>query len=548
VTQVLDRARTMSYHVGANPRRGAAGALWALALPSLELDAVLRVGKPRAVDLEVVTGLAAQLMGVDEPAGTDSLGPALRSLSHRSLDLIWIAGNGASTLPERDAVLHLLSERLAPGGHLYLEHRGLLDANLFSGLAPSLHLNRLLLAPLAGPTRSLVPADDETTIELLAAGGHLTGDGRPPGRRLIEPRLLASKRLRRSIARFGHVLSKAEAAEPGPPAYIRAIAQADGIDLCNRRWALLAPGDYATQKILMPIYDDAGRAEMMVKITPDPANTARLLNEADALQRLARLPLRARGTVPSVRFSGTHAGRAVVGETWVEGKPLRTRAEASSACPVLHAASDWLADLASVSVEHRPATEMAVALRELFDRFVEVHRPPETDARFLAGQIERVARHEGKLPVVLQHGDPGSWNMLVTDDGSVAILDWESYEPAGAPLWDLLYFLRSYGTLVSRRSGARNRLQAAARHFLEPTPLQSYIVDRIHRSARELSLPSALIEPLFYACWMHRALKEATRMSSETLAHAHYGRLLHHFVDRRNEAPLRRLFNTEATP
>jgi aminoglycoside phosphotransferase (APT) family kinase protein len=538
----------MSYRVGTNPRRGATGALWVLALPSLELEAVIRIGKPRAADLEAVAGLADQLTELGEQTQTDSIGPALRSLGSRSLDLIWVAEGGASTLLERHAVLRLLSERLAPGGRLYLENRGPLDASLFRRLVPGVHLHRLLLAPRSGPVRSLVPADDETTIDLLATGGHLTGDSRLPGRRFIEQRLLSSKRARRSVARFGHVLSVAQATEPGPPAYVRAIAQADGVDLSNRRWALLAPGDYATQKILMPIYDDLGGAEMMVKITPEPANTARLLNEADALQRLARLPLRARGTVPAVRFAGTHAGRAVVGETWVEGKPFRTRAEGSTACPLLHAASDWLADLGSVSVEHRPAAEMAVALRELFDQFVEVHRPPETESSFLAAQIELVARHEGKLPVVLQHGDPGSWNMLVTDDGRVAILDWESAEPAGVPLWDLLYFLRSYGTLVSRRAGARNRLRAAAHHFLEPTQLQSYIVDRIHRSARDLSLPSALIESLFYACWMHRALKEATRMSSDTLERGHYRRLLHHLVDRRNEPILRRLFDIEATP
>jgi hypothetical protein len=35
-------------------------------------------------------------------------------------------------------------------------------------------------------------------------------------------------------------------------------------------------------------------------------------------------------------------------------------------------------------------------------------------------------------------------------------------------------------------------------------------------------VPGELIEPLFYTCWMHRALKESTRLTAGNLERGHY--------------------------
>ena len=39
-------------------------------------------------------------------------------------------------------------------------------------------------------------------------------------------------------------------------------------------------------------------------------------------------------------------------------------------------------------------------------------------------------------------------------------------------------------------------------------------------------LAESLVAPLFYTCWMHRALKESTRLTREQLHAGHYIRLL----------------------
>jgi hypothetical protein len=56
-------------------------------------------------------------------------------------------------------------------------------------------------------------------------------------------------------------------------------------------------------------------------------------------------------------------------------------------------------------------------------------------------------------------------------------------------------------------------------------------------------LDPALVEPLFYTCWMHRALKEATRLQPDRLESGTYVRLLRLCVARRDAPGLRRLFS-----
>jgi hypothetical protein len=46
-------------------------------------------------------------------------------------------------------------------------------------------------------------------------------------------------------------------------------------------------------------------------------------------------------------------------------------------------------------------------------------------------------------------------------------------------------------------------------------------------------LAPELIEPLFYTCWMHRGLKEATRLTPNTLACGHYFNVLRASIDQR---------------
>ena len=188
------------------------------------------------------------------------------------------------------------------------------------------------------------------------------------------------------------------------------------------------------------------------------------------------------------------------------------------------------------------SAEVSAALDKLFSRFTEIYNLSREERRFLAGQIDLIGLSQKKFPLVFQHGDPGTWNMLVSDQGKVIVLDWEAGEPHGMPLWDLFYFFKTYGSWVSRMQGSRGALEDFTQHFLKASPIGSRLQEMTERYCKLIGLHRSLVEPLFYTCWMHRALKEATRLSAASLQSGYYVDLLRLIIDQRKNPILGRLF------
>ena len=108
-------------------------------------------------------------------------------------------------------------------------------------------------------------------------------------------------------------------------------------------------------------------------------------------------------------------------------------------------------------------------------------------------------------------------------------------------MWDLLYFLRSYAVATSRRSGVRDRLEAASRHLLDGSPLGDRIVELVAAYRDRIGLPSDATEALIYGCWVHRSIKEASRMAPERLAEGQFVRLIRRMLAQPDAPILARL-------
>ncbi len=293
-------------------------------------------------------------------------------------------------------------------------------------------------------------------------------------------------------------------------------------------WNLRVPDAYPSQKAIVRLGTDGARPDAVAKITRHPRFNDRLVNEAVQLRRIAQegSPLAAR--VPAVFTSGLVAGLAVVVEQGLEGRPFLDASRLGARCPMAGDA------VRAITALQRSGTTSGADLAERLDAllgcFVESVEPDPDVARFLTGQIEQIA--EAQLPDVWFHGDLGTWNLLV-HDGSVRILDWESAEVGGPPLWDLAYFVRSYAVRSGRRRGLKRR-RAIDRHLLGRSPLHAAATEWFHAYAQRIGLERHLVEPLFHTCWMHRAVKERTRLGPGQPGH--YGPLAAHLV-RRRDAP-----------
>jgi aminoglycoside phosphotransferase len=331
---------------------------------------------------------------------------------------------------------------------------------------------------------------------------------------------------------------------PEPPTYLASIADAAGVDIRGYRCALSAIGDYNTQKVLFLLRAaQSTTPAVVVKLTRHPSVNRRLETERDALRRLATYGDAIGGRVPRVLFSGRHAGLAVVGESALPGVPFADLTSPGGPDAAAKDALDWLTRLAVVSARPAAADAVAEALHDLHGRYVALCRPTAAEAARLADAIELVARSSGPFPVVVQHGDPGTWNLLVDDAGRVSFLDWENADAAGMPLWDVFYLLRSHAVGTARRAGVRRRLAGVERYLFGASPLSDSIVRAVGGYASQLRIDPALVEPLFHLCWMQQALKEATRTDPARVRDGHYNRLLRLGLERRTAPTLQRVFS-----
>jgi hypothetical protein len=329
------------------------------------------------------------------------------------------------------------------------------------------------------------------------------------------------------------------------PGYLRAIAAGAGAPVDDCRVALAAPADYPSRKaVLFLLPDGAAKPRYVVKLARDPRFNDRLENEARALRALAAAGVGDAATVPRAAFEGRPAGLALLGQSAIDGAPFRARTTATPDCPLARAATDWLLALGAATADPGVADgpDVARALGLLLDRFAAVYRSSPAEHAVLRAQVAAVARSPDPFPVVLQHGDPGTWNLLVTAGGRPAFLDWEAAEPRGLPLWDLFHFSRSVAVGVSRAAGTRSALAAFAEQILADSPLSRALAADVDAHCARIGLDRALAGPLFLMCWMHRALKEAMRLTPAALPRGTYATLLRACLARPDAPGLVRLF------
>ncbi|MBK9944938.1 MAG: phosphotransferase [Kouleothrix sp.] len=363
-----------------------------------------------------------------------------------------------------------------------------------------------------------------------------------------EQRLNRSAMLGDLTRRYGLLINREHGERAGaPPRYLREIAQAAGVPIEQYRWGLSARGEYSSRKVLVFLFDrQSEQPEYIVKLTRDPALNPRLENEYRALRLLAEKGIGDGQTLPQAVFLGHHNRLAVVGETIVDGVPFEQRSNGTPACVFMRNAADWLTDMSVATIEREAATsaQAAAALGRLFERFAQIYPLSPEHRQFMAGQLGALAERAGAFPLVFQHGDPGTWNIWVTPAGRTAFLDWEAAEARGMPLWDLLYFIRTYGAWAARTTASGDITKGFAEQFLTNSPFNRLLAEATGRYCERVGLPTELIEPLFYTCWMHRGLKEATRLTPAQLARGHYFNVLRASIDGR--AALQPLFRAGA--
>jgi hypothetical protein len=277
-------------------------------------------------------------------------------------------------------------------------------------------------------------------------------------------------------------------------------------------WMLLTRGGRSINKVVALVFAEPDPLpRIAVKLARTTEAELALHREARALAAVhARTP-GLRG-VPRVLFCDAASGVPVVAETALPGRPLFAELRSDTYRDLALVAVDWLVDLAGPLAPGTAGAAAEVvhgALQHFAATFGGVVRPDELE------KTERILGLLAALPTVPEHRDFSPWNVHRDAAGGIVVHDWESAEPVGLPLMDLVYFL-TYLAFFQRGASDPERCTAVYRESRDPTTaLGAVHADAIARYTARVKLDSAAVRGLHLLTWLIHARSEHVRFAAD---------------------------------
>ena len=276
---------------------------------------------------------------------------------------------------------------------------------------------------------------------------------------------------------------------------------------------LITRGLRASGKAVALVFADSRRQPTLaVKMARIPESARVLRREASILEALQAYPA-IRDSIPRVLWSGevSSAGRLV--ETAIRGLPAFVAVNRQNFREIASKAAQWLVRLAG-RPQPRARSDWwrrlaEPALTEFENHFGSV-LPPD-----FPGECRRILESLGPLPLVWEQRDFSPWNVFVDSAGEISAVDWESAEPDGFPLLDLVYFLTylSFSLDQARRTG---RFLDSYRAFLDPGSFTGRIAaECMDRYSETLGLVRTARRPLRVMTWLLHLRSEYAQLAGD---------------------------------
>ncbi len=226
-------------------------------------------------------------------------------------------------------------------------------------------------------------------------------------------------------------------------------------------------------------------------------------------------------SIPRAVAFEPYRGRPILVETALVGRsmdPASVRRDLVGCCDAVTA---WLADV------QRP--HHGVAGADWFERligrplrhFADVFPLSTEEARLLERTWDLVAPlYQARLPLVFEHGDLSSPNVMLLKEGGVGVVDWELAEPRGLPACDLFFFLTYAAFALFNARAHGNYVPAFHAAFFGPS---AWARPYVAAYAERLDLPPHLLTPLFVLCWARYMTSLLVRLGNAERSHEQFG-------------------------
>jgi aminoglycoside phosphotransferase (APT) family kinase protein len=232
--------------------------------------------------------------------------------------------------------------------------------------------------------------------------------------------------------------------------------------------------------------------------------------EADILQTIHGLRAGGFQSIPRVIAYQDHYGYPILLESAINGRLMSPDVVRRDPEKMTQITYDWLLDVQSqptFSHDGRWYDELVeaalIALRTdlpLNDK--------EHDLLLQCEQYLSVLKHL-RLPYVLEHGDLGHPNLILTGRDSIGVIDWELANLRGLLAGDLFFFLGYVAFSRNHANESGDYISAFKGAFFDGQPwarpyIQSFV--------KALGIPSDVVPALFLLCWLRYLVRFVERL------------------------------------
>ena len=402
------------------------------------------------------------------------------------------------------ALLQASLMALKPGGNLYLEWTSRRPGPRTESLraAGLERIERFWPWPSLGHPKAWLPVDAPQAMEHFLSMQPAPDSARGHLARLAYRALLAARRhawISRPVCLIARRTGRL--APPAPLEHIRAGWEEWGAGPRPRRldWLLLTGGARSENKVVALVFADGAKTpRLVVKMARLGLAADALRAEADCLQHS---PPQGMPGVPSLLFWGDLAGRPMLIESALDGRPVFDHLQPATLRANALRATDWLAALAGQPAPTPRAEWWGRLAAPVLDDF-------ERNFRAVASPQRLAATHAllatlDALPLVCEHRDFEPWNVRQAADGSLVVLDWETAEPQGLPAMDLIYFLTYLALSLGGALDSAEATRTVYRQLLDAgTAPGKLFAECLARYAERVGLDPAALRPLRRLTWL----------------------------------------------
>ena len=265
----------------------------------------------------------------------------------------------------------------------------------------------------------------------------------------------------------------------------------------DARWyvALGQRGDDYRRGTFMLFPDDDRVPRWVVKFARVPGYARPFDYEENALRLAAAAGPNVRPRVPELlgRFTvdGIEASVERAATGWRLDHVLGSSEPPSAKLRVIDAVAEWALELARAETDQsRAAERVALLARDVLPQWL----PGE--------QVQLLEARLATVPVVLQHQDLGSYN-VITAGADFTVLDWEGARPDGLPLWDVVHFLFD---ALARLDGATDSIarrdEHAVRLFRGELPSSAVLFRWVREAVSASKLAPDSVAALVTGLWL----------------------------------------------